>query len=90
MPCHVDYCDDSNKYEELANKATRAACDMRTILRRNDLEKELTSEAREWIAGHDKADEKRIKEETAKGFRELARLAAMAKLNLEDRRVLGL
>ena len=43
-----------------ANKSTRAACDMRTILRHHGLEMELTVETRQWIKIHDAADARRI------------------------------
>lgn len=89
MPCEcVGYPNTS--FKEEADAATRAACDMRTILRRNDLEKELTVETRKWIKQHDAEDAKRIKEENANGIREKARLRALNKLTLEERRVLGL
>lgn len=90
MPCRCDPYDEPSQYVEEANAATRAACDMRTILRRNNLEKELTVETRAWIAKHDAADAKRIAEENAAGIREKVRLAALDKLTLEERRVLGL
>jgi hypothetical protein len=90
MPCRSDGCETSNEYEEAADNATRAACDMRTILRRRGLEKELTVETRKWIKRHDKEDAERIAQENASGERERVRLAALDKLSLEERRVLGL
>jgi hypothetical protein len=91
MPCRCDYGESEESIlRKEADKATRAACDMRTILRRNNLEKELTNETRKWIAKHDKADAARIKEENESGLRERTRLKALKKLNLEERRVLGL
>lgn len=88
MPCQCEGYPDT--WKEDADKATRAACDMRTILRRNGLEKELTKETREWIKKHDKEDAERIAEENREGIRERTRLKALNKLNLEERRVLGL
>jgi hypothetical protein len=79
-----------NEAKDAANAATRAACDMRTILRRNKLEKELTVETRQWIAKHDAEDAKRIAEENASGLRERVKQQALDKLSLEERRVLGL
>jgi len=73
-----------------ANKATRAACDMRTILRRHEMEKELTVETRKWIAQHDAEDAKRIEKENAAGIRQRVKQQALDKLTLEERRVLGL
>ena len=96
MPCRCDYMDDgcssSNEsyYKKEADQATRAGCDMRTILRRHNLEPELCAETREWIAKHDKADAKRIKEENTRGEREALRQKALDKLSLDERRVLGL
>jgi hypothetical protein len=74
----------------LADKATRAACDMRTILRRHNLEEELTLETRRWILKHDKEDADRIAIENAAGIREEARKRGLRKLTLEERRALGL
>jgi hypothetical protein len=41
-----------------AREATRAACDMRTILRRAGLEIELTEDTKKWIAAHDSTRER--------------------------------
>ena len=71
------------------DKVTRVCCDMRTILRRKGLEKELTVESRDWIKEHDLWDKERIAEEEACGEREQVRLNALDKLSLEERRVLG-
>ena len=78
--------------KNLADKATRAACDMRTIIRKYgpQLETELTVETREWIKKHDEEDAKRIAKENAEGLRQRVRQKAMDKLTLEERRVLGL
>ena len=70
--------------------ATRAACDMRTILRRHGFEDELAAETRLWIAKHDKRDAERIAKETRTGERATARQAALDKLNMDERRILGL
>jgi hypothetical protein len=99
MPCRCDYPDDPpapdpnlKRLKNLADKATRAACDMRTIIRRHapNILDELTPETLQWILKHDKEDEKRIAEENAKGIREQTRLNALNKLTIEERRVLGL
>jgi hypothetical protein len=102
MPCRCDppdECRDSfesdgnyykNYYSHEADQATRAACDMRTIIRRAGLENELTVETRKWIKKHDAADAKRIAEENAAGIRQRVRQQALDKLSLEERRVLGL
>jgi len=90
MPCESAFRSYSYSYKNEADAATRAACDMRTILRRFNLEKELTVETRKWIKQHDKEDEERIKRENEAGIREKTRLRALDKLTLEERRVLGL
>jgi len=88
MPCRCE-----GPYEErfdAADKATRAACDMRTILRRHGLEQELTRETRAWIKKHDDEDARRIAAENAAGIRQRVKQQALDKLSLEERRVLGL
>ena len=92
MPCHCEgACAYSAKKRTAElDRLTRVCCDMRTILRREALDKELTTETRSWIAEHDEADRKRIEKENAEGIRERTRLAALDKLSLEERRVLGL
>lgn len=91
MPCRCeDYSGDDSHYEKEANAATRAACDLRTILRRGGKEEDLTQETRKWIAKHDKWDAKRIAEENARGEREKVKKRALNKLTLDERRVLGL
>lgn len=81
---------EAKERQQAADAATRAACDMRTILRRNKLESELTAETRKWIAKHDAEDARRIREETEQKIRENTRLRALDKLTLDERRVLGL
>ena len=93
MPCRDDYpssCGEDPGLRKSADEATRAACDMRTILRRSNLEHLLTVETRKWIAKHDAADAKRIAEENAAGIRQRVKQQALDKLTLEERRVLGL
>lgn len=94
MPCQsFDYEGTGSEiqhYKTEADKSTRAACDMRTIIRRHDLENELTVETRNWIKKHDAADAKRIAEENAAGIRQKVKQQALDKLTLEERRVLGL
>ena len=63
---------------------------MRTIIRRHNLEKELTVETRQWISKHDKEDAERIAKENAEGIRQRVKQQALDKLSLEERRVLGL
>ena len=96
MPCRCDDWDstvnasEASFYKLEANASTRAACDMRTIIRRHGLENKLTVETRQWIAKHDAADAKRIAEENAAGIRQKVKQQALDKLTLEERRVLGL
>ena len=92
MPCK---CDDYGPSElELMRKdlnaTTRAACDMRTILRQHKLEGELCTETLLWIKRHDAADAKRIAEEQERGEREKAKRIALNKLTMDERRMLGL
>ena len=88
MPCRCE--EPVQERFDAADKATRAACDMRTILRRHKLEKELTVETRQWIAKHDKEDAERIAKENAEGIRQRVKRQALDKLSLEERRALGL
>lgn len=96
MPCRCDDWDsnvsssETDHYRKEADQSTRAACDMRTILRKYGLENELTVETRKWIKKHDDADAKRIAEENAAGIRQRVKQQALDKLTLEERRVLGL
>ena len=93
MPCRNDYphdgCEDSGLRREL-DRATRAGCDMRTIIRRAGLENQLTVETRKWIKEHDDADARRIAEKKEKEYRKQAKQRALDKLSLEERRILGL
>jgi hypothetical protein len=91
MPCSDGY--DRYDNEILVNSAksaTRAACDMRTILRQQGLLHKLTLETLQWINFHDQEDAARIASENISGERERTKQAAMSKLSLEERRVLGL
>ena len=90
MPCRCDYMDNESAYRDEADAATRAACDLRTILRRGGKESDLTPETRKWIKKHDVADTTRIKEETASGERQRVKQRALNKLSLEERRALNL
>jgi hypothetical protein len=93
MPCYDSRSRCESPDKELAerlNRATRAACDLRTILRRGGKESDLAGSTRSWIAEHDKWDRERIAQEEALGVREKARRDALAKLDLDERRVLGL
>lgn len=93
MPCRDDYpptCNEDPGLRESANASTRAACDMRTILRRHGLERDLTVETRQWIKKHDAEDAARIAQENAAGIRQRVKQQALDKLSLEERRVLGL
>lgn len=95
MPCYDGRSSGSSScdcepYKTEARDATRAGCDMRTILRRHGLEKELCDDTLSWIAIHDKEDEMRIRIENKNGVRERTKRRALCKLNLDERRVLGL
>ncbi len=97
MPCRCDDWEPStntlsevNHYKAEADSSTRAACDMRTIIRRHKLENQLTTETLNWIVKHDAADAERIEKENAAGIRQKVKQQALDKLTLEERRVLGL
>ena len=93
MPCYDSRDSSSCVIEEMQDKldkVTRVNCDMRTIIRREGLEPELAVESREWISRHDDWDKQRIAMENASGEREKVRLAALDKLSMDERRVLGL
>ena len=100
MPCRCDGAYTKEEYEnerirmkrvrQLADIATRAACDMRTCLRKHKLLHELTEETQAWVKQHDKEDAKRIAAEEAEGLRQQVKINALKKLTLEERRVLGL
>jgi len=92
MSCRCDGYEDSIevRMRNDLDQVTRAACDMRTILRRHKLEGELCLETIGWIKRHDKADAERIEREREAGERERARRAALDKLTMDERRMLGL
>jgi hypothetical protein len=89
MPCESYGMSDSH-WKPAADAATRAACDLRTILRRGGTEADLCVSTREWIAQHDKEDAERKRVEERTNERERRRRAALDKLTLDERRVLGL
>ncbi len=91
MPCRCEvYPGPGEETQNMVDKLTRVACDMRTVLRRAELEQEVTEETRAWIREHDDWDTRRIKQERERIERAATRLAALNKLTLEERRVLGL
>lgn len=71
-----------NQYRLMANAATQAAHDMKTILIRNGLLHELTQETQEWIERQDKIN-------TQHAYKKIKQ-QALDKLTPEERRVLGL
>jgi hypothetical protein len=73
-----------------AEKATRAACEMKLLLRELNQERNLTVETRQWIAKHDKEDAKRLKVEMDKERHEQLKRDALTKLTVDERRALGL
>ena len=92
MPCMCEGADreESAIVRKKADAATRAACDLRTILRRGGTESDLCEETRRWISQHDDWDRRRIEQENAAGIRQRTKEQALAKLTLDERRVLGL
>jgi hypothetical protein len=91
MPCQYYTSEEERQiaYKDL-NRLTRICCDMRTILRRHNLESELCKESLEWIRQHDEEDAIRIERERKTGKRETAKLRALNKLTMDERRMLGL
>ena len=92
MPCRCDGYEDDTERRMLKDldQVTRAACDMRTILREHQLEHHLCLETIEWIKRHDKADAERIEIERANNMRDKMKRDALDKLNVDERRILGL
>ena len=93
MPCYDERSSGAYRAKELQQKldaVTRAACDLRTILRRGGTEDDLCAETREWIAAHDDWDRRRIEQEQRDGIREATRNRGLEKLTLDERRALGL
>jgi len=98
MPCSdgsrcggITYVDrDNPETKKRLDRATRAACDMRTILRRFGLEKHLAEETLEWIKMHDEQDRKRIALKKEQIWREEQRKLALAALTNEDKIILGM
>jgi len=90
MPCECDPAQAYEELKELADAATRAACDMGTIIRNRKLLGELTPETRAWIRAHDAADAKRMAEETENELRMKTKEVALSKLTAAERRSLGL
>ena len=88
MPCRCDGYEDDTRAQ--LDKLTRVCCDMRTVLRNHRLERELCAETLSWIAKHDEEDAKRIAEEQRRNEREKAKQAALDKLTMDERRMLGL
>lgn len=88
MPCQSDY--DTSDILQEANEATRAACDLRTILRRGGKESDLCQETKNWIAKHDKADAARRALKKSVEEHERQRSRVLSKLSLDDRHILGL
>ena len=91
MPCRCEDDESDNlRLRSEADAATRAACDLRTILRRGGSERDLCAETRRWIKQHDEWDARRIAEENAASQRQQVKQAALDKLTLDERRALGL
>ena len=91
MPCGVYSNDEIYRMNDAALvSARRAACDMRTVLRRHGLEHELCKETVKWIREHDAEDAMRIELEQREGLRKRQRQAALDKLTMDERRMLGL
>jgi hypothetical protein len=92
MPCDCKGMESftEDKLRKELTAVTRVACDLRTILRRGGNESDLCPETRAWIAEHDAWDAERIAQEQARGERQRVKQAALDKLSLDERRVLGL
>jgi hypothetical protein len=88
MPCNCDGYPDER--EELAQAATRAACDLATVLRSGGTLEDCSSETRKFIDRHDTIDRERLREEREKVFRDKLRKKALSKLTPEERRAIGI
>lgn len=92
MPCRCEGYEDQRETDlwREADAATRAACELRTVLRGGGKESDLSDQTRKWIAQHDAEDAKRFGEEMAVLMKERAKKQALTKLTREERRALGL
>ena len=65
MPCRTDDCEDTSPahraehFRRTSDAATRAACEMRKVLRDNNLIGSLSAETQGWVKKHDREDAKR-------------------------------
>ncbi len=97
MPCRT-YDSDEQEHQVTrtrilndADRATRAACEMRTLIRnRTNLENELSAETRQWISEHDAADALRLRRENEAAVQAAKKQDALNKLTVEERRMFGL
>lgn len=99
MPCR---CDDypetiqpqNNQAEKWlrkqADNATFAACEMRTVLRNNNLENKLSPRTLAWIKRHDEEDAKREREKRTEQSKADTKKSALNKLTKEEKIALGL
>lgn len=102
MPCFVTgsaYGDAQLNYEEAAKEAreaTRAACEMASLIRqhfsgrKSQLYFKLSPATQAWIRTHDKIDRERKKEEKKERAERKLEKRARAKLTKAERRALGI
>jgi hypothetical protein len=91
MPCYDSRSDevDADRQERLT-AATRAACDMWNVLKRGGSKSELSAETVAWLTTHDLDDARRLREEFRRGVAQRVRERALSKLDMDERRALGL
>lgn len=73
-----------------ARAATRAACDLANVVARAGLQNSVSNETRAWIHKHIREDQARLRDEETVGDIERLRARALAKLDQDERRALGL
>lgn len=90
MPCRDYYADEEVRSEagERLDKYARMLCEAMTILERQKVR--LSPELTEWWRKHQDADRKEQQLKLAELTRKRNRRKALAKLNKEERKLLGL
>jgi DNA-binding CsgD family transcriptional regulator len=90
MPCHDDRDDERERraYAEL-RIVNRVACDLARVLRNGGTFEDTAVETKAWVQAHDEYDASVEAQRLNAVARERLRVAAMAKLTPEERRILG-
>ena len=90
MPCHDSREGDNSELLERLDAATKAACEMASVLRETPLVTLLSPQTRLWIKEHRRADDERLAVEREARRRKELRTRALDKLSVEEREMLGL